>query len=116
MNRLKFHRPIWQVNFPSSSSSSENISRSSCRLNLEMEYRIIIRSFLIGSSKVISRFCKRKKNSKCLFFYFLSYFGSSFYNYIFKQSKEVGFQSQNIIYINLLIYNIFFKAFDELGK
>ena len=57
MNRLKFHGPISQVNFPySSSSSSENISRSSCRLKLEMEYKIIIRSFLIGSSKVIGRF------------------------------------------------------------
>ena len=55
MNRLKFHGPISQVNFPYSSSSSENISRSSCRLKLEMEYKIIIRS-LIGSSKVIGRF------------------------------------------------------------
>ena len=92
MNRLKFHGPISQVNFPYSSSSSENILRSSCRLKLEMEYKIIIRSFLISSSKVIGRFRKRKKNSKYLFFHVLSHFASSFYNYIFKQSKEVGYQ------------------------
>ena len=45
MNRLKFHGPISQVHFPYSSSLSENISRSSCRLKLEMKYKIIIRSF-----------------------------------------------------------------------
>ena len=58
MNRLKFHGPILQINFPYSSSSSENISRSSCRLKLELEHKIIIRSFLItgSSSKVIGRF------------------------------------------------------------
>ena len=61
MNRLKFHGPISQVNFPYSSSSYENISRSSCRLKLEMEYKIIICSFLISSSKVIGRFRKKKE-------------------------------------------------------
>ena len=55
MNRLEFHGPISQVNFPYSSSSSENILRSSCRLRLEMDYKIIIRSFLISSSKMIGR-------------------------------------------------------------
>ena len=56
MNRLKFHGPMSQVKFPYSSSSSENISRSSCRLKLEMEYKIIILPFLTGSSKEIGRF------------------------------------------------------------
>ena len=59
MNLPKFHGTILQVNLPYS-SSAENISRSSCPLNLEMEYKMMIRSFLIGSSKVVGRFKKRK--------------------------------------------------------